>query len=85
MKYNPKLNKFDLVIALAFTIVTFILIDNLRTREEERKNDIETALSECVADLENQCGATINYAISLEKENARLRRVLKQCHKKDAK
>ena len=38
-----------------------------------------TALNECVEDISNKCSSILDYAFTLEKENARLNRLLKHC------
>ena len=45
-------------------------------------NRLNDALTSCLADVENKCGNVIDYAISLENENAKLNRQLKECRDK---
>ena len=47
--------------------------------EANRLND---ALTSCLADVEGKCGNVIDYAISLEDENAKINRQLKECREK---
>ena len=43
---------------------------------------LDGALTSCLADVENKCGNVIDYAISLENENAKLNRQLKEQREK---
>ena len=47
--------------------------------ETNRLND---ALTSCLTDIEGKCGNVIDYAISLEDENAKINRQLKECREK---
>ena len=53
-------------------IAAFVLLG----LETNRLND---ALTSCLADVEGKCGNVIDYAISLENENAKISRQLKEC------
>ena len=53
-------------------IAAFVLL----SLEANRLND---ALTSCLADVEGKCGNVIDYAISLENENAKINRQLKEC------
>ena len=37
------------------------------------------AFDQCIEDISNKCSSTIGYAILLEKENARLNKLKKEC------
>jgi hypothetical protein len=56
-------------------IAAFVLLG----LETNRLND---ALTSCLADVEGKCGNVIDYAISLEDENAKINRQLKECREK---
>ena len=45
-------------------------------------NRLNDALTSCLADVEGKCGNVIDYAISLEDENAKINRQLKECREK---
>ena len=66
MKNKPELAVISFVIA-----VCIMLGLNAHDRQE--------ALDECIEDISNKCGATISYALALERENARLNSELKKC------
>ena len=46
-------------------------------------SDREKAFQECLQDVQNNCSGVISYAIALEKENAKLNRMLQQCRLKE--
>jgi len=58
---------------LRIMVITAIVLLAL---EINRLND---ALTSCLADVEGRCGNVIDYAISLENENAKISRQLKEC------
>jgi len=68
----------DIAIALIGATLVVILARSCMKKESEEKN-IETALNQCIEEVTNKCSASISYAIALEKENARLNRILKEC------
>ena len=45
-------------------------------------NRLNDALTSCLADVEGKCGNIIDYALSLEDENAKLNRQIKECREK---
>jgi hypothetical protein len=45
-------------------------------------NRLNDALTSCLADVEGKCGNVIDYAHSLEDENAKLNRQLNECREK---
>ncbi len=45
-------------------------------------NRLNDALTSCLSDVQNECGGVIDYAISLEDENAKISRQLKECREK---
>ena len=45
-------------------------------------NRLNNALTSCLADVEGKCGNVIDYALSLEDENAKLNRQLNECREK---
>ena len=45
-------------------------------------NRLNDALTSCLADVEGKCGNVIDYALSLEDENAKLNRQLNECREK---
>lgn len=46
-------------------------------------SDKEKAFQACLNDVQNNCSGVISYAIALEKENAKLNRMLQQCRLKE--
>jgi hypothetical protein len=60
----------DLVIAALFAACVTLLVKS----HQERK-----ALDECVDDITNKCASIFNYATALEKENAKLNRLIREC------
>ena len=66
----------DMRWVLRIMVITAIVFFGL---EMNRLND---ALTSCLADVENKCGNVIDYALSLENENAKLNRQLKECREK---
>jgi len=63
----------DMKWILRIMVITAIVLLAL---EINRLND---ALTSCLADVEGRCGNVIDYAISLENENAKISRQLKEC------
>lgn len=54
-----------------FLALAFVLI--------RQKSEVQEGLDSCLENVQEKCSSVINYAISLEKENARLNKILKQC------
>ena len=81
---NKRGNIIDYTIAFVLAIAAYFLVDQYKEEQSEKSHE-ELALKECIAELENQCESTIAYAIALEKENARLNKIVKQYQKKDGK
>ena len=42
-------------------------------------NDERKALNDCIENVSHKCGGVIDYAVSLEAENARLNRLYQEC------
>ena len=47
-------------------------------------NRLNDALTSCLADVEGKCGNIIGYAFSLEDENAKINRQLKECRESES-
>jgi len=45
----------------------------------KQNSDVEEGLESCITNIENKCSGVIEYAIMLEKENARLNKKIKSC------
>lgn len=70
----------DIIIAVICAVVVFIFIGKYVEEKDQEQKDIadrEKAFQECVDEITNQCSATIGYAISLENENAKLNKLIK--------
>ena len=64
-----------LVIVLILSVFTIHSCVSFFGDDKEKKN-MEKALNECIEDITEKCGNTIGYALDLEKENARLNKLL---------
>lgn len=62
-----------------FLIVTLSLLCWFKPWSED--NNIKTALSECLEDIQKECSSVISYAIALEKENSLLNKKVRRCKK----
>jgi|TARA_Y100000296_G_C4942708_1_gene142283 hypothetical protein len=62
-----KLSDLAIIVLFAACIVLFV------KGQQERR-----ALDECVEDVSNKCISIYNYATALEKENARLNRLVRE-------
>ena len=45
----------------------------------KQNSDVEEGLESCITNIESKCSGVIEYAIMLEKENARLNKKIKSC------
>ena len=74
------------VFMLGFSITSAILMSDWIVDEINEPSStayecsgIKKALDECVVEVNNKCSALWSYATTLEKENARLNKSLKEC------
>ena len=69
--------KFYLFLILSFVLGVITSLYSAREYPELLMPNLDQALQECISEIENGCPMLLGYAISLEKENGRLNRVLK--------
>ena len=65
---------------VVLNIAVFAIPENSST--ESMSEDKEAALEDCLEAVQNKCASVIEYAVMLEKENAKLNRRLKACREK---
>ena len=71
MIMSMDLKKFMFLFAGLLTCMIFL------ARENEK---IKEGLDSCIENVQKKCGPVIQYASELERENARLRKLLKKCN-----
>lgn len=69
-----KIIKVIIFLSLAW-FVSLIFVFSTVSEDLEK----ERAFVECLEEVKNECSSTINYAIQLEKENARINKLLRKC------
>ena len=60
-------------------ILVCALLASMTVKSCQQHDDKSKALNECVEEVSDKCSQSIQYAIALENENARLNKVLKAC------
>lgn len=69
---------FCIVLSISSIFVGILISDKILSDKWHIK---EKAFNECISELSNKCSSTIEYAIMLENENARLNKIKKNCNK----
>lgn len=65
------------LILVIFSTILILILPHCLTISDGFDSDKEQAFNECLEEVSNQCKSVIEYAVMLEKENARLNRALK--------
>ena len=68
--------KFSLLL-LVFSVFVVLTLPHCFSGYSDFNDDKELAFKECLEEVSNNCKSTIEYAVLLEKENARLNRLIK--------
>ena len=64
------------------TTALFLYSHELGSQPAAIDEEKEAALEDCLEAVQNKCASVIEYAVMLEKENAKLNRRLKACREK---
>ncbi len=70
------------LLALWSILITVGFVLCLVKYEPQQDEEKEAALEDCLEAVQNKCASVIEYAVMLEKENAKLNRRLKACREK---
>lgn len=70
-------------IAEVLLILVCALLASVSVKSCQQHKDKSTALDQCIEEVSNKCSQSIQYAVALEGENARLNKVLKSCRDND--
>lgn len=71
----------NLIFSLVLSLASFFLGTLFSEKKPgHRWGEKEKAFKECIAELSNKCSSTIEYAIMLENENAKLNKNKKNCN-----